>query len=130
LTSPRARGRRIVPGPIRLLVADWGLVLIASEDARRDGLAALCHFHQCVGRLVEPSWDVIKLETVVLVLQLTDLLEYATIFGLRQFDSFMTWSTTSCELPQTSSHQMPSSMAMRSPLMSASYSATLFEAGK
>ena len=37
---------------------------------------------------------------------------------------------TSCESPQTSSYRMPNSMAMRMPLMSASYLAMLFETGK
>jgi hypothetical protein len=81
LTSPHAQGRQFVLGPIWLLVADRGLILIASKDAGRNGLAARRHFCQCVGCLVEPSWDVVKLEAVELVLQLMDLLAIHSHLG-------------------------------------------------
>ena len=42
----------------------------------------------------------------------------------------MTWSMMSLESPQTSSHLIPSSIAMWRPLTRASYSAMLFEVGK
>jgi hypothetical protein len=64
LVIPRVRGKRSGPGLFRLLVADRGLVLIASKDSGRDGLAARRHFCQCVGCFIEPSWDVVKFETV------------------------------------------------------------------
>jgi hypothetical protein len=79
--SSHARGRQFIPGSIRLLIADQGLILIASEDAGRDRLAARRHFGQHVGCLVEPSWDVVKLETIELVLQLTDLLAICSHLG-------------------------------------------------
>ena len=42
----------------------------------------------------------------------------------------MTWSTTNSKSSRTYNHVVPSSTAMRSPLMRASYSVTLFEAKK
>ena len=42
----------------------------------------------------------------------------------------MTWLTTSWESPLTSRRRMPSSTAIHRPLMSASYSAILFDEGK
>ena len=57
-------------------------------------------------------------------------LQYASIFGSWQLDSFITRSMTSYESPRTSRRLMPSSMAMRRPLRSASYSTMLLDAGK
>ena len=61
---------------------DRGLVLIASEDARRHRLLAGCHFHQRVDRLVEMPQDVIELETIVLVLQLADFSAICSHLGI------------------------------------------------
>ena len=57
-------------------------------------------------------------------------LQYASILGSWQLDSFMTWSMMSLESPRTSSHFITSSMVMWRPLTRASYSAALFEVGK
>ena len=57
-------------------------------------------------------------------------LQYASILGSWQLDSFMTWSMMSLESPRTSSRLIPSSAAMWRPLTRASYYAALFEAGK
>ena len=56
--------------------------------------------------------------------------QYAAILPSWQLDSFMTWLMTSWELPLMSRHRMPHSMVIHRPLMSASYSATLFDEGK
>ena len=70
--------RGAVTGIFWLLVADRGLVLIAGEDARRHRLSAGHHFYQRVVRLIEMPWDVIKLETIELILQLAD---FSAILG-------------------------------------------------
>ena len=57
-------------------------------------------------------------------------LQYASILGSWQFDSFMTWSMTSCESSRMSRRRTPSSMAIYKPLTRASYSAALLEAAK
>ena len=48
-------------------------MLIASEHTRWHLFSARRGFCKCVGRLVEASWDVVELETVKLVFQLSDL---------------------------------------------------------
>jgi hypothetical protein len=82
-------------------------VLVTGKDTDQDQILVGHYLYQLVGRLVEPSEDVVELEAVELVLQLADFL------GLWQLDSFMTWLMTSCESPLMSSHWIPGSMAMR-----------------
>jgi hypothetical protein len=96
-----------------------GLVQVTGENVGRDRLSARRHLCQFVGCLIESLGDVVELKAIKFVLQL----------GLWQLDS-MTWSTMRYELALMSSHRIPSSMAMRSPLTSVSYSSMLLEARK
>jgi hypothetical protein len=64
------------------------LVLIASKEVGRDRLAARRHFRQCVSCFIEPSWDVVKFETVELVFQPTDLLAIRSHLGAKAAQLF------------------------------------------
>ena len=87
-------------------------------------------FCKKIGGIVVLSGDVMQLDPLEFVLEFAPSWQYAAMRGLLQEDSFMTWSTTNSESPQPYSRVALSSMAMRSPLMRASYSMALFEAEK
>ena len=80
--APEPRAGSLSPALFRLLIADEGFVLIAGEDACWHRLSDGCLFCQCVGRLIEMPRDVVELEAVELVLQLSDLMTIRSHLGV------------------------------------------------
>jgi hypothetical protein len=87
-------------------------------------------FHEFIYSLIIPACDVVEFETVKLVLKAPFL--FTVGFHLGVMATRALHDLIDHELGVTSNIEVldPSSMAIRKPVMSASYSATLFDAGK
>ena len=57
-------------------------MLIAGKDASQDWLSARRHLCQLTSYLIEPSGDVVELEAIELVLQLSDLMTIRSHLGI------------------------------------------------
>ena len=80
--GPWGRTRWAITGLFRPRVAYRGFVLIAGEDAYREWLSVGCCFRKRVGCFIEAPWDVIELEAVESVLQLSDFLAVCLHLGV------------------------------------------------
>jgi hypothetical protein len=63
-------------------------MVVAGEDAKQDRLAARRHFCQLVGCLVESSRDVVELEAIELILQLSNPLAVRGHLGVEAAQLF------------------------------------------